>query len=184
REYVDAEDRPCTLEGCAAIGMVHPLQLIDAERGKWGEVLGDYEIIQPFPQLSRRVHTLEPAEQDATVVNRHPEANVPAMALRAILENGGWFRGATGGAGLVSYHTMEFQGAGVSAVLECEPGIPVGSGYYEGLPDQRLKGAYFIPWQPAGQAVWHGKALRLGDVNPLVMSEVLGIMALLASKAQ
>ena len=62
RDYADVDEATYRLDGLAAVGIVHPMHLTDAQRSAWGEILGDYEIIPPFPQLGRTVHRLEPEE--------------------------------------------------------------------------------------------------------------------------
>ncbi|MBD5159476.1 MAG: DUF4132 domain-containing protein, partial [Ruminococcus sp.] len=46
----------------AEIGLIHPIELTPEQKKAWAEQLSDYEIIQPFPQISRPCFT--PTEQE------------------------------------------------------------------------------------------------------------------------
>jgi hypothetical protein len=182
-EYADVHDNACTLEGLSSVGLVHPLHLSEEERASWGQLFGDYEIIAPFPQLGRRVHTLQPGEEQQTEITRFSGPKVPALTLVGILEKLGWSRGVPQDAGVVHEHYKPFPGAEVTAVIEYANGVPMG--YLEGWEDQQIENAFFVPGADS-QPGWFNRkqALRLGQVDPVVLSEVLGALAVLASKGQ
>ena len=81
---------------------------------------------------------------------------------------------------MVHFHTKEFPGAGVFAVVEYTNGVPMG--YIEGWDDQVLERGYFIPMGAAGRWNRREAALPLGQLDPVVVSEVLGALTVLASK--
>jgi hypothetical protein len=57
--YSSWEDRGLSLPPeTALIGVMHPLYLSYIEREAWQQTLIDYEIIPPFPQMTRTTHTL------------------------------------------------------------------------------------------------------------------------------
>ncbi len=69
RDLADVDENAFDLGGAAQVGVVHPLEMTEQERGAWGQVLGDYEIITPFPQLGRKVYALEgnkPSQMELT----------------------------------------------------------------------------------------------------------------------
>jgi hypothetical protein len=182
-EHADAEDRPCTLDELASVSVVHPLHLSEAERARWGEVFADYEIIAPFPQLGRPTYTLEGAEAQAAEITRFAGKKVPAPTLWGTLDRLGCARGVPQDAGVVHDHSRSFSAAGVTAVLGYEIGIPVGA--VQEWEDQLLKGVFFVE-SDAGQSWWHGRnrALPLGQVDAVAVSEVLADLTFLASKAE
>ncbi len=181
-EYADADDRPCTLDKVAAVGIVHPLHLSAADRARWGERFADYEIIAPVPQLGRPVYVLEGAESRGKEIKRFTDTKVPATSLWGTLERLGWVRGVPQDAGVVHEHTKPFPASGVTAVLGYEIGVPVG--YVEGWEDQRLTAAYFVATSEGRAWAGGSKAVPLGEVNPVVVSEVLADLTELASKAE
>jgi hypothetical protein len=64
---VDADNQPCSLAGLDSVGLPHPLHLDGQQKQTWGLAFADYEIMPPFPQLNREIHTLTPKEARATV---------------------------------------------------------------------------------------------------------------------
>jgi Domain of unknown function (DUF4132) len=182
QEYATAEDTACKLDGLASIGIVHPLHLTDEGRAAWGEVFSDYELLPPFPQLGRRVQKLQPGEENTTTITRFRGPKINPLTLRGILEKTGWNHGPPGDGGVFSEHTKVFQGANTTAVLCYEDGIPIG--YMEGAADQEITETFFVEGTGENYRRWKKdqKLLKLGEVDPVVISEVLDILSVLASK--
>lgn len=185
-DLADAQDEPFELDDGDRVTVVHPLQLSDEERAAWGEMLADYEIVPPFPQLGRSIHDLEPDELDERDLKRYAKAKVPAVTLVGILERTGWLRGPALDNGIFSVHTRPFEHADVTAVVEYE-GIPMG--YMVDWDDQAIEHCYVV--KGTVEPDWHWdtrralkNALRWRDVDPIVRSEVLGSLNALASKAR
>jgi hypothetical protein len=169
RDYADMHDNPCTLEGAYAVGVTHPLHVTPDDRAAWGQVFGDYEIIAPFPQLGRRVHLLEPGEESARELTRFSGKDIPGMIFLGILKSHGWTDGRWQEGLYFGGHYKAFDGPHITAVLE------PGSGSGDGL---RIERAYFL-----SEADWGvDKAMSLNQVDPVVLSEVLGTLGVLASK--
>jgi hypothetical protein len=77
---VDVRDEPVLLGDWVRVP--HPLQLTKKLRAKWSDVLADYELMQPFPQLARELYAMQGA----------PEADqlaIPAAGLFA-MRHWGW----------------------------------------------------------------------------------------------
>jgi hypothetical protein len=181
--YADVADRACTLDGLAAVGLVHPLHLAEKERAAWGEVFSEYEILPPFPQLGRPVHTLKPAEAKGVEITTFAGKQVPATALLGTLERLGWTRGVPGDAGFVDDYSKPFPGAGVTAVLTYADGVPLG--YTREWADQRLEPVFFLAGIQRGRS-WDDRrhALPLRRVDPVAVSEVIADLAALAALAK
>jgi hypothetical protein len=182
RSLGDEHDRPVSLPADAAIGLVHPMQLDPASLAAWGELLSDYEILPPFPQLGRPVLRLTEAEGRGDTLKRHDGVFIPAASLVGTLERLGWQRAAVGDGGMYDWHGKEFSEAGVSAILEHESIIigmiaesedtPINACYFvRGTYDRRSYGA-------------HGNRVPLKKVDPLILSEVLSDLETVASKAK
>jgi hypothetical protein len=88
-----------------------PIHLADAQNQAWGEILGDYEIVPPFEQLGRPIYGLEPGEENATVLNRRKDVQIPATTLVGTLERLAWVRGQP-------------QDAGIFYLLSAQQGLP------------------------------------------------------------
>jgi hypothetical protein len=171
----DAADRPFTPAG-PLVGLVHPLQLTEQERARWGEVFSDYELIQPFPQLGRRIHQLRPGEERASELTRFGGAEVPVVVFNGILKQQGWVPNRLGGRGPGLGHYKRYPEADLTAVIQ--------EGH--GAGDTRtIRSAFFLRGFPDDGGMNDArKAVRLGTVDPLILSEVLGILAVLASKGE
>jgi hypothetical protein len=179
--YADVNDDTFRLPEEARIGIVHPLQLGEEERAAWGELLSDYEIAPPFPQIGRPVFHLEPGEAEKTEIPRYQGVKVPALSLVGTLQRLDWLRGIPEDAGVFHEHAKPFHGANVTAILEYADGVPVG--YIEGWADQVLEHCYFTPgiYIPV---IYPGRRnmIPLGQVDPVVISEVLSDLNTIAAK--
>ena len=120
RDFADVDDNAVSLTDAHTVAIVHPLYLSETERSRWGEVLGDYEITAPFPQLGRTVYSLSPDERQADRLTQFCDLQIPAPSLVFTLEKLGWIRGATSDAGLFEQHFRHFPAADVTAVVAYE----------------------------------------------------------------
>jgi hypothetical protein len=189
--YAGPDDATFELPPGATVGIVHPLHLDEGQRTAWSELLGDYEVVPPFTQLGRPLYRLEGGEAQGTVITRFEEVEVPAQALVFTLEKLGWQRGLPEDAGVVHFHTRAYSGAGVTAVVEYEDGVPVG--YMEGWEDQRLARVYFLPYVLGGSPTWGAynigqypqpkDAVPLGGVDAVAVSEVLSDLSGIVARA-
>ncbi|PWK82797.1 putative DNA-binding WGR domain protein [Lentzea atacamensis] len=119
----DADDEITLPEG-ATVRVAHPADLRDC-LGAWGEVFADYEILQPFPQLSRPVHLLAPGEDFLTRLKNYRDEPHPVGRILGLTKKG-WVRGEPQDAGVECWITRPFPGGG-SLVASLDPGIAVGA---------------------------------------------------------
>ena len=182
RDFADVKEATYRLDGQTRVGVVHPLHLTGDQKSAWGEIFGDYEMIPPFPQLGREVHRLEPAEENAEEIHRNQGIKVPAITLVGILDKHGWNRGVPQDAGLFYEHSKPFEGANVTAVIQYD-GIPIGG--MVDWDDQEVQKCFFVPGLYTPEMYPdHKNAIPLGQVDPVVISEVLGTLAAIASKGK
>ncbi len=85
----DASDIAAELPRGAQIGIAHALDLGAELAGRWGEVFGDYQLVQPFPQLAREVRLLSEAEQAASTLDRFAGTKVEGSRFFG-LRHRGW----------------------------------------------------------------------------------------------
>ncbi|WP_026405249.1 DUF4132 domain-containing protein [Actinomadura rifamycini] len=165
--FADAEDDTVPLADTARVRVAHPVHL-GGELKAWTDLFADYEILQPFEQLRRPVHALSPEELDGGTLPRFEGAVAPIGALLALTRRG-WERGAPMDAGIEHYVSKPLP-EGRHLVLGITPGITVGMADDFGdqtLTDVRVA-AVAGEYRP-GQ----GGALRLGDLDPVTVSEML-----------
>ncbi|MDP9794422.1 hypothetical protein J2S43_002934 [Catenuloplanes nepalensis] len=151
-----AADETVTLDDDARVGVAHPIHLDEKLAAGFGEVFADYEILQPFPQLAREVYRLTDAEAGGRALARMAGRGAPDGRLIA-LERRGWLRDAPQDAGIINAIGRALPGGGqISA--ELDPGMS----YYEPGGHQTLR-----------RVELYGPVARLGELNPLLVSEVI-----------
>jgi hypothetical protein len=160
----------------STIGLLHPAQISQELRNTWGELFSDYELIQPFRQLSRTVFSLEPDEAESDVLNRFQGAEVSAMIVAAILEKTGW-QSTMNPNKRLHCHCKPFAVANITAVIEHPSGTYFG--YDSG--GVRLGACFFLP-SLYPNLDWQQEKRVLREVDPVVMSEVLRNLGAIAAK--
>ncbi|WP_437193293.1 DUF4132 domain-containing protein [Planctomicrobium sp. SH527] len=141
QDYADSADHSVSLEKVEMVGLVHSLEMAAAEREQWGQVLGDYEILSPFPQLGRPTYGLEADEEKRCDIQRFNTMSLPAPTLVFGLEKMGWTRGLAMDGGGFDEHSKQFPGANVTAV--CSYSGTVGMGYIDPNENLEIEGVYF-----------------------------------------
>jgi len=182
QEFADSRDESVSLGGCASVSVIHPLNCPDDEKRRFGEIFSDYEILQPFPQLSREIYRLEGDEINQSAIQRFGGKKIPAVSVVGTLDRLGWVRGIPADAGYIDEHSKPFYGAHVTAVAQYETGFCVG--YLQDSEDMEIDRVVFIPGI-AGPEMYRDikETIPLKDIDPVVISEVLADMTLVASKA-
>jgi hypothetical protein len=147
--WLDAEDEAID-KAAGQIGLVHPLQLTAEERAAWGEVLADYEIMQPFPQLSRPVYPPD-SEDSNKVLQELDGATILGGHLFRLL-NAGWTRGGVQDAG--QWYEAWTAGEGFNLTVATDHGVNIGGGYGTDEPSTvtlkvRSEGPEPVAWSEA-----------------------------------
>jgi len=161
----DENDEATALPCEGTVGVVHPAHLGDALRSAWGQVLGDYAIIPPFAQLGRAVSRPDAEDLDATEITRFRGRWIPGFVMRGILTGSRWLPVPGSGAGR---HARHYPSAGLTAFIT---GSSDDYGHIEDI--------HFVSGAPGE----HDHRLRIRDVDPAVLSEVLRLAHAIASKA-
>jgi hypothetical protein len=189
----DNRDRPCQPDTSAIVGIPHPLALSDETKSLWGEIIGDYEIIQPFAQMSRDIYELLTEERLAEEIKRFAEVPIPGMMLARMMENQGWQRGGLHDHGDYSVHYKYFPRADVTAIVGDYEVMHVEQAYISG--DAKMTGCVFLggecatPYDYPDPSNAYGskndaEILKLGTVDRVVLSEVLRDLSAIANAAQ
>jgi predicted DNA-binding WGR domain protein len=181
--FAEIEDKEFKLAAGDSVGLVHPLQLKEEDKAAWGEILSDYEILPPFPQLGRPTYALEKEEANAAEITRFANIKIPPQSLVFGLEKLGWTRGPAMDAGSFNEHIKQFPGPGVTAVVTYQPGMSMG--YMEGAEEQMMDRCFFLEGMQKGEWYRDSKgALKLQKIDKVVLSEVLGDLEAIAAKGK
>lgn len=162
-ELTDLRDDPVKLPGAARIGLPHPLELAaldPALAAAWGAVLADYEIMQPFEQLTRQTFALDPSLRTRRELPQWAGRQVSNAGLMG-LESRGWLREVGEGGMVDSFNKALPNGRRLCVQLE------------EG---------WFVQDIPDGKALQTVRAVALdgtdatagtlGELPPIVFSEI------------
>jgi hypothetical protein len=138
------------------------------EVGVWSDVFGDYEIVQPFPQLGRFVHAVAPDEAAGARLHRFEGITVPVGKMLGLTRRG-WERGAPMDNGTERWISRKV-GASAYLVIALDPGIQMGMVGESG--DQTLD-TVWLDERPRDHWGTREYALRFDALNPIVVSEVI-----------
>ncbi|KPC70729.1 hypothetical protein ADL35_37980 [Streptomyces sp. NRRL WC-3753] len=163
----DVHDDAWNLPADATVRLAHPLHLAD-ELGAWADLFADYEILQPFPQLGRPVHTLTDEEANGHRLTRFEGVTVPVGKLLGLTKRG-WERGTPEDNGVERWVSRPIT-RDRHLVIALDEGIAVGM--VAEFPDQTLE-TIWIDTAPGDYWRSHTYPHRLGDIDPVVASEIL-----------
>lgn len=177
RRYADCGERAVDLAPFASVGLPHPLALAEAERFGWADLLADYGLIQPFPQIARPTFALEPSEHGQCEIRRFNHLAIPAARLVFGLEKRGWARSEPGEGACFSMHARHFPTVDITAIVYYHPGVVTG-----GVPsseDQHVSSIAFAQgcYRPRTWELTHPEQVPLAQVPRVVLSEVLADVA-------
>lgn len=175
QSLADADEEPVALATGGAIGVLHPAHLKAGELSKWGELLSDYGIIPPFPQIGREVFRPDTDELDQTEFKRLNGTTLPGTIAYRILSNSGWEIDMED-YGNSPEHSKYFPAAATTAIIRHS------GDYLHGL---QLESIVFLAGrlpessenQPAAR-----KPLKLSEVDPIAFSETLRTANAIAAK--
>jgi hypothetical protein len=184
-----AEDDPVNLPQSGNVGIVHPLELTDAERNAWKAHLADHEIDPPFAQLDRTIEHVDPSMRDARVLREFTGTKLNAMTFRGRAERLGWSRGSVIDGGGITSYMKYFPAAGVDVILGID-NFYIGAGVDV---EVTLTDARFVKTGSVqvGSYVYDEpdkdddeRIVALGNVPAIAYSEAVGDLKRIAGAAQ
>ncbi|GAA1695519.1 hypothetical protein GCM10009830_49230 [Glycomyces endophyticus] len=167
--FADLRDDELRLPERSAVRLPHPLHL-GAEAAAWAELLADYEVVQPFAQLDRRVFTLTREEAATGRVARFEGRVLPAKVLTGLARGRTrwkYTQAFSGRGGSGTYGLCRELADGGFLMLDLDPGIgfPVAAA----APEQRLRAVRFTTEEAAD-------APALRGLDPVPVSELLALL--------
>ncbi|GAA2682923.1 hypothetical protein GCM10010428_51850 [Actinosynnema pretiosum subsp. pretiosum] len=161
----DLSDAGVEIPDDALIGVAHPLHLADAIPA-WSDLLADYEIVQPFPQLGRPWTALTEAERTSPSLSRFTgEKAAPGRLLGLI--NKGWSRDATAAPQAPPWLRRNLDESHW-VFLHLDQGLPFSS--FDHLPHLLLGE---LRLSSTGDPAATPTDPRFGDLDPVLVSELL-----------
>ena len=174
--FTNSDDDEIELSEVMQIGLVHPLELTEHEKEAWLEQLDDYEIVQPFDQLKRKVYKVAESDKNKTACEIFKNTEITNTTLVNRMTKAGWYKGQAQDAGFfyefirndISGKEKDPDGKLVNIGMTAElkfSGTYIG--YYE-IEDVTVGELYFRLPDAA-----YNDNMKLGDVNPRYYSEVV-----------
>ncbi|MES9539829.1 DUF4132 domain-containing protein [Actinomadura sp. NPDC000600] len=171
--FADVEDDAVVLPESADVRVAHPLDL-GGSLAAWSEVIADYEILQPFPQLGRPVHALAEGEGADGRLERFEGLTVPVGKVLGLTSRG-WGRGEPQGGGIQPWLSRRLPG-GRYIVVDLDPGIAVRAA--DSPPEQTLRGVVLVS-RREHMGYGHNSTASFADLDPITVSEILADLATL-----
>jgi hypothetical protein len=128
------------------VRLAHPLELGAEACAAWSTTFGDYQLLQPFPQLQREAFSLTAEERARGIVDRFVGARVPGARFFSLKHRGWDFR---------DYDLGKALGRAGRATLRTEPGLG------------------FLGARPEDQTLGTLELRGLDGVSDVALSEVL-----------
>ncbi|MRG93902.1 WGR and DUF4132 domain-containing protein [Polyangium spumosum] len=166
----DADDAAFNLPDGAYVGIVHPLALPEATRAAFGQILGDYSIVQPFPQIGRDTYAPTDAEVNDSNIKRRAGQFVPVGKILGLVERG-WRKGQPQDAGWIWDMYKPLSG-GWTATLHLRTGISADMQMTE--PKQEIGEVHVSKGR-------NHDSVKLGTLGPVVFSELVRDLVQLGS---
>ncbi len=157
RSFCDSSDRDTTVGDDQRVRIAHPIA-IASEVGAWSTLLGDYHVVQPFPQLGRDVLSLTADEKAATILTRFVGVKIPGARFFTLKHRGWSFRD----------HQLGKSMRDGMVLLTTEPGL----GFLASRPEEQTLGEVSL------YANTH-KPATFGDLTAIEASELLRDLELL-----
>jgi predicted DNA-binding WGR domain protein len=191
--YTDAQDNPYSPDLQASVGIPHPLTLDDTSKSLWGEILSDYEIIPPFPQLGRDTYVLSDIERDGEEIDRFAKIPISGALLARMMDDRGWLKGGLHDHGDYQVHYKYFPQGDVTAIIgdyeyqHVQQSSSYGDAAMNGC--LFLKGESAQPYEYPRTGSWYAQhsklqCLKLGEVDSIVISETIRDMNSIVTAAQ
>lgn len=155
----NAHYRPVEIPPDTFVTLVHPVYLSEDERLLWGEVLHDYEIIQPLQQIMRDIYRPTPEEIESGQITRFVGVKLHEKKLfsgKGSLRRFGWTQHYNMEARATIFE-RHFPQSDVAAVVVIKAVYTYGYSYH-------IESQYF---QTGNNRV------PLAQVNPIIISESL-----------
>lgn len=162
-DFTDADDEDIDIETLASVRIAHGAGMEPAIGDAWSGHLKDYEIKPLFTQFGRSLLTLDVDIGDATTIEDRKGWLTDTFTFRGAATKLGYERGEAMDGGYFNEYTKGFLSAGVIAVIEFSGNC---------LPEENVPAAMMsLTFEEYTAGRRTGKALKLTDVPPVLLSE-------------
>ena len=161
------DDEEFVLPKTAQIGLVHPIELSDQELSAWKQQLKDYEVVQPFAQLERRIFKAADEEKGMDRIERFSGRIKKSMELASAMNRIGWSKGEVKDGPIIDDFIREdifTRNSGIKARLEHSG---MGVDVYRGEETNVTIGELYFYQLPGGERI------KIADLRDRYFSEIM-----------
>ncbi len=101
----------------SSIGMIHPIELDEAQIQAWQDYLKDNKIEQAFEQIDRVVYTPSKQEQKQTILHNFEDKSIHSTVFKSFMEKRAWRRGSVQDGGWVDTYRKAFPNEGIEVFI-------------------------------------------------------------------
>jgi predicted DNA-binding WGR domain protein len=166
RTFANGSDDAFVLDDKAKVGIPHTLELDEKTAGAWSGVFGDYELVQPFPQLGRPSFTPTAEQKAAKKLDIVDKLLVKTGKVLG-LETRRWRRGAPQDGGVTCWMEKHLPDGRI-VYLDLDPGLY--TGMLSESPEQTLGSCTINMHSYWGNT---DKAEPFGSLDPITFSELV-----------
>ena len=183
----DAQDASLKQPQTGCIGIVHPLELSEAQRAEWRTHLADHEIEPPVPQCDRPVIRVKDAEQNLRRIRLAAGTELNGMTFKGRAERLGWRRGSLLDGDGISNYNKSFTSAGLEVMISIEgmhmgmsmeDTITINDGWF--MRQGSITQANDVDDAPTNDN--DPRVVPFGEVPPIVFSETMAELGLISGK--
>lgn len=121
RTQADLQDTLVSLLETEQVGLLHPLEMNEAEVESWKEIFSDYQLLQPLEQLERETFLADDEELSRSAWDGVYDDQIESTQILGLLARD-WSRGLVRDGGVFCWVAKEVD-PGLRAFLSFEPGI-------------------------------------------------------------
>ena len=101
-------------------GLVHPMDLTEAEKNEWKKYLSEKGIEPPFAQIERPVYTVADEDKGKTISYIFEDTSLNSATFKSRAEKLGWHRGSVVDAGEVSSYRKSYEDKQLEVFVKTE----------------------------------------------------------------
>jgi hypothetical protein len=160
----DVEDGAVDAGRFTFVQLAHSRLVEAATTQAWQTHLADYEVQSPFDQFGRDLPVFDPVRKDDKEITDRRGWMIETFKLRGAATRLGYTRGAAEDGGVFFTYERTYHAAGLVALIQFS-GSP--------LPEENLPAALqeLTFAKLRRNSTWHGGAVALGTVPPVLLAE-------------
>jgi hypothetical protein len=171
----DTDDRPVDISRFSRLQLGHSRLVPPEVAQSWSSHLTDYEVLSPIDQFGRPLPAIEPEQKNKEEITDRKGWMIDTFKLRGAALKLGYVRGTAEDGGVFVTYERRYTSAGLVALIHFS-GSP--------LPEENKPAALLeLTFAKLRRnSAYHGGAIKLGDVPPVLLAETWQDLREIAAK--